>query len=594
VLKNNNLPVDGKYSSESVCDACLQGNMHQLPYPKSSSMSKFPLELVFSDVWGPTPEYVGRFKYYVSFIDDSSKFTSIYLIKHKSEVFQCFHDFQNLVERMFDRKILAMQMDWGGEYQKLNSFFQRIDISHHVSSPHAHQQNGSAERKHRHIVEVGLTLLAKESMPLKFWDGAFRATVHHIKHTPSKVLQFDTPLERLFNIKPNYPSLRVFGNACWPNLRPFNNHKLQFRSKWCVFLGFSHQHKGFKCFETSTRRVYILWDVIFDENIYPFASLHSNAGARLCAKIELLPPLIDLSSMDGACTVENVDSPNLSTPAIVIDDMQGENSGETIIQESNGGANLGSDHAIQARAHRANGGEHEMDPGVVVESVLDQVPRSSSLSMPLPRQSVSGSDAANSGVPLSPISQPREVVAAENHEADAAPLGQGSSTATNPVTYSPQCWTRAQHGISKPKIYTYGTVRYAAFVSTGEPESLQEALGDKNWKQAMDNEIKALDKNQTWHLVPSPGKVKIIDSKWVYMVKKKEDRSIDRYKAHLVAKGFKQRYGLDYEDTFSPVVKAATIRLILSIAVSNDWSLRQLDVHNAFLHGILEEDVFIR
>jgi hypothetical protein len=258
VLKNNNLPVDGKYSSESVCDACLQGNMHQLPYPKSSSMSKFLLELVFSDVWGPTPESVGRFKYYVSFIDDSSKFTSIYLIKHKSEVFQCFHDFQNLVERMFDRKILAMQMDWGGEYQKLNSFFQRIDISHHVSSPHVHQQNGSAERKHRHIVEVGLTLLAKESMPLKFWDGAFRATVHHINHTPSKVLQFDTPLERLFNIKPNYPSLRVFGNACWPNLRPFNNHKLQFRSKRCVFLGFSHQHKGFKCLETSTRRVYIL------------------------------------------------------------------------------------------------------------------------------------------------------------------------------------------------------------------------------------------------------------------------------------------------------------------------------------------------
>jgi histone deacetylase 1/2 len=86
-------------------------------------------------------------------------------------------------------------------------------------------------------------------------------------------------------------------------------------------------------------------------------------------------------------------------------------------------------------------------------------------------------------------------------------------------------------------------------------------------------------------LVPPPKGKNIIDCKWVYKVKRKADGTIDRYKAQLVAKGFKQRYGIDYEDTFSPVVKATTIRLILSIVVSKDWSLRQLDVHNAFLQG---------
>ena len=112
------------------------------------------MELVFSDVWGPACESIGRYKYYVSFIDDFSKFTWIYLLKHKFEVFQKFRDFHNLVERLFDKRILAVQTDWGGEYQRLNTFFQRIGISHHVSCPYAHQQNGSVERKHRHIVEM--------------------------------------------------------------------------------------------------------------------------------------------------------------------------------------------------------------------------------------------------------------------------------------------------------------------------------------------------------------------------------------------------------------------------------------------------------
>jgi hypothetical protein len=86
----------------------------------------------------------------------------------------------------------------------------------------------------------------------------------------------------------------------------------------------------------------------------------------------------------------------------------------------------------------------------------------------------------------------------------------------------------------------------------------------------------------------------MIDYKWVYKTKRKSDGSVDRYKARLVAKGFKQRYEVDYEGTFSLVVKLITIRLVISLAVSKNWSLRQLDVHNAFLHGVLEEVVYIR
>lgn len=154
--------------------------------------------------------------------------------------------------------------------------------------------------------------------------------------------------------------------------------------------------------------------------------------------------------------------------------------------------------------------------------------------------------------------------------------------------------TRLHDGIRKPKVYTDGTVRYGLFTSSGEPHNVNEALHDKNWKLAMDIEYDALIKNKTWHLVPPQKGRNIIDCKWVYKIKRKADVSLDRCKARLVAKGFKQRYDIDYEDTFSPVIKSATIRIIMSIAVSKGWRLRQLNVQNAFLHGYLEEEVYMR
>jgi histone deacetylase 1/2 len=100
-----------------------------------------------------------------------------------------------MVQRQFNTKILALQSDWGGEYQTLNSFYKRLGISHHVSCPHSHQQNGSAEQKHIHIVEVGLSLLAHASMPLKFWDESFLTVVFLINRLPSEIVHNDTPYE---------------------------------------------------------------------------------------------------------------------------------------------------------------------------------------------------------------------------------------------------------------------------------------------------------------------------------------------------------------------------------------------------------------
>jgi hypothetical protein len=112
-------------------------------------------------------------------------------------------EFQALVEHLFDKKILIVRSNWGGEYQKLNPFFMEVGISYHVFCPYVHQQNGSTERKHRHIVEVGLSLLAHAHMPLKYWYEAFLAATDIINWLPTKVIDLYTPLEKLLKGKTN-------------------------------------------------------------------------------------------------------------------------------------------------------------------------------------------------------------------------------------------------------------------------------------------------------------------------------------------------------------------------------------------------------
>jgi hypothetical protein len=132
-------------------------------------------------------------------------------------------------------------------------------------------------------------LLARAHMPLKYWDEAFLAATYLINSLPTKVLQFSSPLECLFQEKPNYSVLRTFAYACWSNFRPFNTHKLQFHSKQYVFLGYSNIHIGFKCLDVAEGRVYISHDVVFDETVFPFIKLNPNAGTRLRSEILLLP-----------------------------------------------------------------------------------------------------------------------------------------------------------------------------------------------------------------------------------------------------------------------------------------------------------------
>ena len=182
------------------------------------------------------------------------------------------------------------------------------------------------------------------------------------------------------------------------------------------------------------------------------------------------------------------------------------------------------------------------------------------------------------------------------HEPAVIAPGSGQSLSSvshsSPPHLSPQnihpMQTKSKAGVFKPKVHP------SFLLTTCEPNSVKQALADPAWFAAMKQEFQALIDNNTWDLVTLPNDRQPVSCKWVFRIKENVDGSVKRYKARLVAKGFHQVAVCDFTETFSLVIKPVTIRLILTLAVTNKWDLFQLDVNNAFLNGSLQETIYMQ
>ncbi|PKU81153.1 Retrovirus-related Pol polyprotein from transposon TNT 1-94 [Dendrobium catenatum] len=504
-----------KSSFSENCNSCRTGKSHRLPAQSSDNKSSFSFELIHSDVWGPSQTISNYgYRYYVSFIDDFSRYTWIYPLMQKSDVFYKFLEFQKMVERQFQTHIRKLRTDGGGEFinNKFKTHLKSQGIIHQFTCPYTPAQNGVAERKHRHITETTRILLIDASLPTYLWVDTLLTAVYLINCLPSPNTHNKSPHELLYQKPPNYSNLKVFGSLCYPWLKPYSSNKLSPLSYPCIFIGYAPFQKGYRCLDPKNNKVYTSRHVVFNEHQFPFKHLNSQNSSTN--------------------SYHNPPPPLLLVPT----------------------TNL---------------------PTAILNTTTKEFQNTTS----------------QPSIPLSPHSntQSQDVSVSQQHS-PIPPNVVINNTISNPHHSSHHMATRSKTGHSKPKkIFDLSHVIHDA-----EPTTYNQASKSEHWRAAMSQEFQALQVQGTWDLVPPNPAQNVLGCKWTFRTKLNSDGTIARYKARLVAKGFNQEHGLDYTETFSPVAKIPTVRVLILIALHFNWDIHQLDVSNAFLHGKLSETVFMQ
>ena len=231
----------GSVSIENFdCMPCQLGKQTALPFNNSVSHALSSFDLIHSDVWGPSPIATqGGSRYFIIFVDDFSRYTWIYLFKHRSELSQIYRDFTKMIETQFSKPIKVFRSDNAQEY-KAHEF---SDILHqsgtipHSSCAGTSQKNGRAERKLRHILDVVRAITLAATTPSSFWGEAALTAVYTINRCPSPIIKNQTPYGLLFGSSPSYDLLRVFGCVVLFFFTSTNETNFSLVLVYVVFLG---------------------------------------------------------------------------------------------------------------------------------------------------------------------------------------------------------------------------------------------------------------------------------------------------------------------------------------------------------------------
>lgn len=482
-----------------LCEACIYGKHHRGSFKQRIEKTTKCGEIIHTDVCGPMQNVsVGGSRYFVLFKDDFSHFRFIYFMKKKSEVVEKLKIFIAMTQKETGHNIQVLRSDNGTEFvnNEVKSFLEGHGIRHQRTVPYTPEQNGSAEREMRTVVELARTMLHSTELNYDLWAEAVNTATFVLNRTGTSTVKDKTPYELWYGKQAMFNSFKKFGCDVYIHIPKEKRMKFDRKALKCVFVGYDENVKGFRVLNTEKNTVEIARDVIFNE-------------------------------MNDQNVVFNFDS-------------------VSVLKQNNNNISSNS------------------QPGQISDE--QDVPKT-----------------------------PSEATENEVVSVDVTSVENANETDVTENTWS-LSRLRPRKNVNYNEL-SEDTDEFAMMAVCEEPTTYHEAMNShdrNNWIEAMNDEYSSLIKNKTWMLVNQPINQKVIDNRWVFKIKENPNGTIERYKARLVVRGFTQQYGVNYEETFSPVAKFTSIRAILSLVAIEKLKIKQFDVKTAFLNGDLEEDIYMK
>ena len=542
------------------CDTCARTKFRRMSYRNLvKSKPKGPLHTIHIDTFGPmnvNGYYNGKggIRYVLVIVCDYTTHKWVFFMRSTTEVGSIIQDFVALIENQHGKHnnklihninvIKRIRTDGGSEFK--NSFMtdlcKKKGIVLEFSNVECHEENGGPERYNQTMMNYVRSLLDTANAKSYWWPEACAYGTYIENRCPRRRLKWKSAFELLHKRKPQMRHAKVWGTMCYAHnsAKKGVKKKLDPRAYRCMFLGYADQYKAYKVFNFVTQRVMASRDVRFsdtDRDRLLTIAFEPNKSVSL----ESAQP-VDLSKgNDDKSEDENKDKDKENDDDRKEDEVTGE-----------GGSTVASDTC----------------------NLQDTSPQGAC------------TPSSDLGLLANEISSPRRVNGGDESHKDAR-VERRSSRGFQPPAY----WN--DYVCHHAEVQFGPRVEYKSYEI---PKSYKAALWSpqrEQWESAMQDELLSIEENKTWQLCELPKGRKALDAKWVYTVKYLASGEVERFKARLVVRGFRQKEGVDYDEIFSPVARMESFRLLLAISTILDLEIHQMDVKTAFLNGTLDPNLAI-